>query len=95
MMLRKGNRQRNIIDSDSLERQLYDVAEVLMNMIIIAEEKKKLCKFYNVFNGICSYIRIDTKVPTLSVVQDGDKYRVNVSIHPEVCAVCPFWEKRD
>lgn len=77
-----------------LESQLHDIASVLLNITIIGKEKRKVCVYYDVNSGLCKYIKLDVQVPTLTSVKDGDSLKIIVALHPEICAVCPFWEKR-
>ncbi|MEM1645222.1 MAG: hypothetical protein QXL96_05035 [Ignisphaera sp.] len=77
-----------------VEDTLQEVAEILANMVVIGKEKRNLCEYYDVLSGICKYLRIEIPVPSMSLVKDGNEYKPVVSIHPEVCAVCPFWFKK-
>lgn len=88
---RKDRIKSKYSDQDQLESKIRDMAEVLVNMIVMGREKRNLCIYYDVASGLCKYIKIDMEIPTLKMVKEGDTHRVAVSIHPEVCAVCPFW----
>jgi hypothetical protein len=76
------------------DADVKDVAEVLANMVFIGKEKRNLCVYYNVISGLCNYVKLGVEMPTMFTVKEGDVYRVMVSAHPEVCAVCPFWSKK-
>lgn len=90
----KGRARGKRSDQNQLENKIHDMAEVLVNMIIIGKEKRNLCTYYDATSGLCRYIKMDVEIPTLKTVKEGDIHRVVVSIHPEVCAVCPFWIKK-
>lgn len=81
-------------DKDQLENKIRDMAEILVNMVVIGKEKRSFCAHYDVTNGLCKYVKMDVEIPTLKTVKEGDIHRIAVSIHPEVCAVCPFWVKK-
>jgi len=74
---------------------IQDIAEILANMVFIGKEKRNLCEYYNLINGLCQYIKLDIDMPTMTTVKEGNAYRLAVSIHPEVCAVCPFWHRKN
>lgn len=78
-------------DENELRKQLKDIASTLVNIIVMGREKRNSCLHYEVGTGLCKYIRIDVYVPTLTTIRDEDGFKVVVSAHPEICAVCPFW----
>lgn len=81
-------------NQDQLENKVRDMAEVLVNMIVIGKEKRNLCTYYDAISGLCKYAKIYVEIPTLKTVEEEGVHRIVVSVHPEVCAVCPFWVKK-
>jgi len=81
-------------DGEELEKQVHELAGVLVNMVIIGKEKRTSCTYYDVVKGVCRYIKMEVEMPTMTMVKDGNVYRIAVLLHPEVCAVCPFWNRR-
>lgn len=84
----------HLSNKQQIENTLQEVAEILANMVAIGKEKRNICEYYDVLSGVCKYLRIEIQIPSMTLVKDGNEYRPVVSIHPEVCAVCPFWLKR-
>ncbi len=79
-------------DSD-LEEDLYTIARVLANMMIMAAEKRRRCMYYS-DKGYCMFLGLEAPIHGIEMIFDENarRWRVVVSKHPEICAVCPFWE---
>lgn len=77
-----------------VENTIQEVAEILANMVAIGKEKRNVCEHYDVLSGVCGHLRFEIQIPSMALVKDGNEYKPVVSLHPEVCAVCPFWHKR-
>lgn len=78
----------------SIEKQLNDIAEVLINIVFMGREKRNRCEYYDLIQGLCKYLRIDIPMPTLNIIYEDGIYRVVVASHPEICAICPFWRDK-
>ncbi|MEM4502160.1 MAG: hypothetical protein QXV42_01765 [Ignisphaera sp.] len=91
-----GLRSSLDIDKDStslkeLSEAVKDIAGVLMNIVVIGKEKRKICRYFEPVNGICNFLKLDNNIPTLTTIPDGNILKILVSSHPEICAVCPYW----
>jgi len=88
-------RKRMIGKESSLEdAEVLVLANILTNMILMGKDKRRRCIFYNHVDGLCTLLKFDVAIPTLTMVKVEDGYRVNVANNPEVCAVCPYWRER-
>jgi len=81
---------------DKVVEDLYALARILANMMIIATEKRRNCMYYNTEKGYCRFIGLETPIHGIEMVFDENtrRWRIVVLKHPEVCAVCPYWEPR-
>ncbi len=84
---------------DSKEAPLGDteilvLANILTNMILVGKDKRRKCVFFNNIDGLCTLLKFDVAIPTLSMVRVGDDYRISVASNPEICAVCPYWREK-
>ncbi|ADM28200.1 hypothetical protein Igag_1397 [Ignisphaera aggregans DSM 17230] len=86
---RVGSKESSLEDTEVLV-----LANILTNMILMGKDKRRRCIFYNHVDGLCTFLKFDVAIPTLTMVKVGDGYRVNVANNPEVCAVCPYWRER-
>jgi len=78
--------------SESVDDAVADIARVLANMMFMGVEKRARCAFND--GGVCRRLEFSSPMPGLAMVEDGGVYRIVVSKHPEICAVCPFWKPR-
>lgn len=44
--------------------------------------------------GVCQWWQFSRQITKWNMVQDGDKWRLRVSEHPEYCATCPAYERK-
>jgi len=87
--------KRMIGKESSLEdAEVLVLANILTNMILMGKDKRRRCIFYNHVDGLCTLLKFDVAIPTLTMVKVEDGYKVNVANNPEVCAVCPYWRER-
>ena len=77
----------------NLEEDLYAIARILANMMIMATEKRRRCMYYS-DKGYCVFLGFETPIHGIEMIFDENarRWRIVVSKHPEICAVCPFWE---
>jgi len=82
-------------EESSLEdAEVLVLANILTNMLLMGKDKRRRCVFYNHVDGLCTLLKFDVAIPTLTMVKVEDGYRVNVANNPEVCVVCPYWRER-
>ncbi|MEM1542098.1 MAG: hypothetical protein QW101_03425 [Ignisphaera sp.] len=94
-----GSRNSLVIHQDStslkeLSEAVEDIAGVLMNIVVIGKEKRKICRHFEPVKGVCNFLNLDNNIPTLTTIPDGGRFKILVSSHPEICAVCPYWSTR-
>ncbi len=77
------------------EDDVSTLAKVLASMVVMGIEKRARCLHYDPSTGLCRFVKLRYPLPWMDVAGDVGGYRVRVSKHPEVCAVCPFWKPLD
>lgn len=77
-----------------LEEDLSLLASLLTNMLVMGKEKRGRCAFYEVSRGICTLMRFEVPIPTLTLVESEGTFYADVGRHPELCTVCPYWRER-
>ncbi len=75
--------------------EVEELAKVLAGMVLMGVEKRARCAYYDPTKGVCTRVSLSYRPPWMVVVEEGGRYLVVVSKHPEVCAVCPFWKPID
>jgi len=77
-----------------LEDDIEALARVLTNIMVIGIEKRRNCIHY-AENGLCTKMVFETQIPNIALVRKGNAWYIEVSKHPEICAVCPFWKSKE
>lgn len=79
-------------EDNRLTRRLDGVGERVSTLEFHGTWRRDHCTHNSC--GVCQFWHWNSPITKWNLVQDGDKWRLQVSEHPEYCATCPDYTKK-